>query len=86
MISSLPGTIQVHFHNLDNPDECARLHNYVIGKETFDYEIWREINLVNIQVNMQERLDQLQRNFPRLQALKAEVLDLQKGLPCGNLH
>lgn len=89
LIGSLPGTLSLDWRGLGNPEGAGALFEFCLGKQ-FDLEIWREMDQINIQVDMQARLEQLRRNYPKLEALKAEIIAQQvqlfRGTPCPILH
>ncbi len=86
LIGSLPGTLTLDYHNLGYPEGSEKLWEFCLGKP-FDEPGWRQINAVNIQVNMEERLAQLRRNYGQIEILKLETIAQQKDLaPCAILH
>lgn len=82
--SKVPGVTSFSFEDLDSREACLWLFEKLLGTD-FDDDWWEGLRHQNIQVNMGERLLLLHRNFPRLEALKAEIIAATAALPQGGL-
>jgi hypothetical protein len=71
-VAQLPGVLAVTFDELRLMSVCKAIFEHTLELE-FDYTWWDSLKDTNIQVDMPQRLRQLQQNAPRLAALKAEI-------------
>ena len=71
-ISRLPGTLNLTYEALCRPSACADLYEHCLG-EPFDVGWWRQMDGLNVQVDMRRQVERLRTNAPQIAALKAEV-------------
>ena len=74
-ISALPGTLTVAYHELAHFTACRDIFEFCTGTRC-ESAWWRRFDEVNIQVDMVKRMAKLERNRPRIEALKASAMEL----------
>lgn len=79
-ISTLPGTLSLPWTELGDPAAAKGLWEFCLPERELDWELWERMTWTNIQVDMEARLEQLRRNYKKLQRLKAEVAFRQMAL------
>lgn len=72
-VARAPGTFVIDSSDLDDPN-CAEFLFEELLEVEFDFGWWERCQRINIQVNMQERLDLLSKNYEQLERLKLEVV------------
>lgn len=78
-----PGVKNFTFEGLSSESECAKLWEFCLHKD-FDFEWWREMAPINIQIDMAARVRALRANAPGLELLRAEIVNeiSQLGAAC----
>ena len=72
LCSRQEGVVSVEYEDLNSPIACQQLFEHCL-ELPFDWEHWARFSAVNIQVNMQQRVDRLYERHQALEALKADV-------------
>lgn len=72
-ISSMEGTHTIWFDMLQDPTVCSWLFEYCL-EEPFDSEWYSQLASLNIQIDMQAKLNQLYADREKLTALKSEII------------
>lgn len=73
-LACVPGVKSFSFAELNGIEACRALFEHCLG-ETFDWEWWEGLAVVNIQVDVPERLRFLEANRDRIEALKREATE-----------
>lgn len=89
LVAETPGSLNVLYDSLVDPQVCKVLFEFCLDLP-FDWEHWTKFNTLNIQVDMQQRINQLYRNHAQLEKLKSEIslrtasLPSNEGISCLN--
>ncbi len=74
-VSALPDTLTLDFDDLDSHDICDSLFRYCLGQPLPDAH-WKAFKDKNVQINMLQRLAEIDANRHNTAALRAEVAQL----------
>lgn len=78
-----PNSFRVDFEELRGPEAAQGILAHVAPERKFSVTNWAELNAINIQVKMDERLARLVQNSPQIEAMKSEaraaLVDMDKG-------
>lgn len=71
-VSKLPTALTVNYDDLNNEETCKKVFEHCLGLP-FDREHWLQFKDRNIQVDMPQRLEKLQKNRDGIESLKLEL-------------
>lgn len=83
MISEMPRVCSICYEGLDSPGVCKWLFEYCLEID-FDFDWWLQLQGMNIQVDLKERMEQLERRKESMERVRQEVLEKSRGIECLN--